>query len=240
MKSWNYQVAGTIDVSTTGNIDDLDFQYCSVIRMTNASLATIRGLKAGFPGQEVTIISTGAGQVNLSHQNAGSSAANRLINTVTSGITPLAAGKGQATYKYDDTTARWRLISHIQGTWIDVPFSAGNFTATTGTWTVESGDQLTYSYVIINGTITISLVLTTTTVSAITAELLVTIPESFITIIRQDMMGYCSSGGGATEPMQTYVTNGGTQIHLVRFNTNWAIGAGNDTTIVVTIVVGIS
>jgi hypothetical protein len=112
-KTSNYQVAGTFDVSTTGTINDLDFQSCAVIRMTNATLATLTGLKAGYPGQMVTIVATGAGQVNLSHQNAGSAAANRLINAVTSAVTSLAAGVGAATYTYDDTTARWRLVDPL-------------------------------------------------------------------------------------------------------------------------------
>lgn len=147
MKSWNYQVAGTITVTTTGNIDDLDFQYCSVILMNNATLSTIRGLKAGFPGQEVTIISIGAGQVNLAHQNAGSAAANRLINFVTSISTPLAASKGNASYKYDETTVRWRLIDHNQGDFIDISYDAANFTASgTMVWSVSAGDQESYLY----------------------------------------------------------------------------------------------
>lgn len=101
--------------TTTGNIDDLDFSNASIIRMNNASLATIRGLKAGTAGQQVTLVSIGAGQVDLSNQDAGSSAANRLINTVTSISTSLAAGAGKAIYQYDATTARWRLIHHEQG-----------------------------------------------------------------------------------------------------------------------------
>src|ERR1035437_9565563 len=114
-------------VTTTGNIDDLDFSNANTIRMNNASLATIRGLKAGVAGQQVTIVSIGAGEVDFAHQNAGSTAANRLINTVTSGITPLAPGKGTAVYEYDGTAARWRLVSHTQGAAIAVTYNAGDF-----------------------------------------------------------------------------------------------------------------
>jgi len=83
-----------VTLTTTGNIDDLDFGNVSLIRMNNASLATIRGLKAGYAGQIVTIVSVGAGQVDLAHQNAGSSAGNRFINFATIGTTCLAAGVG--------------------------------------------------------------------------------------------------------------------------------------------------
>lgn len=100
--------------TTTGTINDLDFGTANLIRMNNATAATITGLKAGNSGQLVTIVSIGAGQVNLSHQTT-STAANRLVNFCTSADTPLAAGVGTATYQYDITTARWRLITHEQG-----------------------------------------------------------------------------------------------------------------------------
>ena len=102
--------------TSTGNIDDLDFSNASLVRMNNATDATIRGLLAGTAGQRVTIQSVGAGHVYLSHQNTGdATAANRLINFITSADTPLAAGVGSATFEYDGTTSRWRLIAHHQG-----------------------------------------------------------------------------------------------------------------------------
>lgn len=136
-----------ITLTTTGNIDDLNFGNADLIRMNNASLSTIRGLRAGTPGQKVTIVSIGADQVNFAHQNTNSAAENRLINYVTSGITPLAAGIGTATYQYDGTTARWRLVSHNQGTFISIPFNAGDYTGSGSmTWTVDAGDVATYAY----------------------------------------------------------------------------------------------
>ncbi len=104
-------------ITTTGNIDDLDVGSAPsvLLRMNNASLSTLRGMKPGFNNQEVWIVSIGAGQVDLSHQNAGSSAANRLINFSTGAVTSLAAGVGAAVYQYDGTTARWRLVVHEQG-----------------------------------------------------------------------------------------------------------------------------
>src|ERR1035437_5764017 len=83
-------------VTTTGNIDDLDFSNASTIRMNNASLTTIRGLKAGVAGQQVTIVSVGTGKVDLAHANTGSGAVNRLLNYITSAATPLAPGSGTA------------------------------------------------------------------------------------------------------------------------------------------------
>lgn len=179
MKSYNYQPAGTITVSTTGNIDDLDFQGCAVILMSNATLATIRGLKAGHPGQLVTILSIGAGEVDLSHQSTGSAAANRMINWITGASTPLAPGAGQATYAYDDGESRWKLVGHDQGAWISVPYNAGDFTATAGTWTVDAGDVNTFAYYVQGKSVTVNLFISTTSVSANPTGLLVALPHGF-------------------------------------------------------------
>lgn len=155
-----------VTVTTTGNINDLDFSNAALIRMNNASLATIRGLKAGTPGQRVSIVSIGAGQVDLSHQDTGdATAANRLVNFATSGKTPLAAGVGTATYQYDGTTARWRLVAHEQGAPITATFAAENFTGNGAmTWTVESADVKTLTYFLVGRQLFVSIYLTTTTV----------------------------------------------------------------------------
>jgi hypothetical protein len=66
--------------TSTGNLDDFDFSGADLLRCNNASLLTIRGLQAGVSGQVLTIVSVGAGQVDLSHQDTGDgTAANRLI-----------------------------------------------------------------------------------------------------------------------------------------------------------------
>lgn len=168
-------------VSTTGNIDNLDLTGYSELRMTNASDSTIRGIVAGVAGERKTIVSLGAGHVFLAHQNASSSAANRLINFVTSGNTPLAAGVGVAEIEYDATTARWRLVSHTQGAAITVTFDAANFTANgTMTWTVDSGDQVTFTYLIVGRTMEVVLALEGYTTGGVAnTQLRVTIPGSY-------------------------------------------------------------
>lgn len=138
-----------VSISTTGNIDNLDFSNASLVRMTGASDWTLRGLLAGYAGQIVTIVCQGAGNGYLAHENTNSSAANRLKNPATSTTTPLAAGVGVVQYQYDGTTQRWRLIQHDQGAAIAVAHAGGNFTASGSmTWTVESADQLSFSYLV--------------------------------------------------------------------------------------------
>ena len=154
---------GYITITTTGNIDDLDFGGVAQIRMTNATLATIRGLKAGYPGQIVTILGLGAARFETAHQNTNSIAPNRLVNMATSAPSPVVDGFVQ--YQYDSVTERWRMINHDQGTPITPTFSAGDYTGNGAmTWTVDAGD-VTFQYYKLRGKdLTVNWVLVSTTV----------------------------------------------------------------------------
>lgn len=159
---------GISTVTTTGNITALALPAGSgdlVIYLNNATLSTIQGIAAGADGQRLTLLSKGAGQVDLAHQNGGASAANRLINCATSGNTSLAPGVGTAVYVYDATATRWRLVSHEQGAWITPAYAGGNFAANGSmTWTVDAGDVTTCAYYLKGRTLTITWELATTTV----------------------------------------------------------------------------
>jgi hypothetical protein len=76
---------------------------------TNAALLTITGLTAGVAGQVVTLFATGAGAVDLAHQAAGSTAANRLV-TPTGLTVTVTASTGRAVLVYDGAASRWRLL----------------------------------------------------------------------------------------------------------------------------------
>jgi hypothetical protein len=171
---------GETTITTTGTIDDLDFLNVTTLRLNNATLATLRGLKAGVPGQQLILQSVGAGQVDLANLNAGSSAANQIKNHVTATIS-LAPGSGRALLEYDATTAVWRVIHHEQGAWITPTFAAGNFTASGSmTWTVVSGNVHTYSYKLTGRTLTVNWYIIGTTVGGTpSTNLNIAIPGGF-------------------------------------------------------------
>lgn len=139
--------------------------YCN-----NPTLLTVQGIAPGIDGQQLTLISKGAGQVNLAPLSGSASAANQLINFVAFGNTPMAAGRGVAILVYDGVSAKWRLVAHEQGAWIAPAFSAGDWTATGGAWTVGAGSVGANSYyirgssMIFNVTVTSSSVVSTPTV----------------------------------------------------------------------------
>lgn len=104
------------DSALTGTQNDFVIGTNNLIRMNNATDVTITGIVAGIPGQIVTFVSIGAGVVYFAHENAGSATTGRLRNTLTVAPTPIAPNSGKATYIYDITLGRWRLIAHEQGT----------------------------------------------------------------------------------------------------------------------------
>lgn len=65
------------------------------------------------------------------------------------------------------------------GEWIDVPYNAANFTASVGTWDVEAGDQIEYSYSIVGKTMFLKFRIQTTNVSN-ASQLRVAIPGGFV------------------------------------------------------------
>jgi len=221
----------SITITTTGNIDDLDFGNADLIRMNNASLATIRGLKAGKDGQRVTIVSINA-EVDLAHQNANSSASYRLINFATSGITPLAAAVGIATYEYDGTTARWRLIAHDQGDYISPAFSAGDYTGSGAqTVTVAAEDVTTNVYFLSGRRLYVAYVVSGITVGGVpSTDIRIAIPNGYsvgfefrTSVFRLVDNGTVVQGIGVVEPALQVV-------RVLRQDiANWSASADNTT-----------
>lgn len=196
-----------------------------LIVANNASLLTIQGITAaGFDGQELTIYSIGAGQVDLANQNGSASEANRIINGVT-GTISLAAGIGRVVLQYDMTTTRWRVIDHDQGTGISVSHAGGNFTgAGSMTWTVASGDQQVFTYYLRGRQLTIRLQVVNSTVGGTPdTRLQAAIPGGFTAAYEQwgAYGGYkdnaVSDGGGTWQ-----VAGSGTVVRFfIRDRSNW-------------------
>lgn len=138
------------DSSATGTQNNFSLTAANtILRIANASDVTFTGFTIGgaapTAGDQVTIVSVGAGHVLLSHQGGTSTAEHRLINLATSAATRLAAGAGTATYVYDDTSDRWRLSVHDQGAFIHD--ASATYTASGSmTWTVAAGDISRWAY----------------------------------------------------------------------------------------------
>ena len=208
----------------------------TVVRLNNASLLTIQGISSTnvLSGTRVLFVSVGAGQVDFAHQNGSSAAANRLINQATSGTTSLAPGTGTAEYSYDGTTQRWRLVSHEQGAAITPTFAAGNFTgASAMTWTVASGDVVTYTYLLRGRRLTVDFVIDTTTVGGTPSGLLqIAIPNGY-TATRVTYAALAFLGDNSTTQTLGHarVNASGTVIQISRYDAG-VFSASTDATYV--------
>lgn len=171
-----------VSTASTGNIDNYDPGVtCGVISLRCTGAApVIRGVVNGFKGQTILIHCLGT-TLKVAHQDAGSTAANRIICESTQG--QIVGVGGIIGLVYDATTARWRAYLLNQGNWIDVAFSAGNFTASGSmTWTVASGDQTLFRYKQRGTMLSLILDLQTTTVGGTPAtDLKVTTPFTMAT-----------------------------------------------------------
>lgn len=211
--------------TSTGTVNDFDLDAAfTLLRCNNATDLTLTGFTvagaAPTGGDRVIIVSVGAGNVFLTHQ-AGSTAANRLINAVTSGATPLAAGTGVASYVYDDTTDRWRLTSHDQGAAIAITFAAGDYVGDgTITWTVESADVLDPCYTIVGKKMIISAAIgSSTTGGTASTELRFTIPGGYTTSkFAVQPARITEVGTGVRVWGLSYTLSGGTYIRFQKVN----------------------
>ena len=88
-------------------------------------------------------------------------------------------------FTFDGTTLavpngiKERGRSVVLGEFTAVAHAGGNFTAASGTWTVESGDQITFGYSLVGKMITVIFTIATSSVSATPATLSIAIPGSF-------------------------------------------------------------
>jgi hypothetical protein len=220
--------------TTTATGTQNDFSLLPGVGMlvcNNASTLTLTGMSAGLPNQVLYVYSANA-QVDFAHASGSSSAANRLVNFATSGTTSLAAGSGCAVYIYDSSSSRWRLFQHIQGDFIDVAYSAGNFTTTGGsgtTWTVDSGDQKTYAYYLSGRSLTVVAYLDVTSVSSSSAiQLFVAIPNSFVANRLTQVNSIAFDNGAVTTAYNRVFSVGSTTIEIGRLDlAAWANSTNN-------------
>lgn len=125
------------------------------------------------------------------------------------------------------------------GAWTDVTFAAGNFTASAGTWTLTSGDQILFRYMIIDKSLWMNFELRTTSTSAgMTTELRIALPQSLTVAQSGRQMIQVSDNGAA---FQVGMAVWGAAATYVRCYvdptgaTNWTSGAVDTTAVIGTI-----
>jgi hypothetical protein len=94
----------------------------------------------------------------------------------------------------DEVTA---IETDLLAAWTPVVYNAANFTAATGTWTVDAGDAVSVAYKKIGKTLIIGFRVDTTDVSATPTELYIAIPGGYLANRPAIALVQVSNAGGA-------------------------------------------
>lgn len=106
------------------------------------------------------------------------------------------------------------------GAWFDFTYASGNFTSTSGTWTVASGDQVTFRAVQIGKTVIVTFDIQTTDVSGATSELRIEVTSLLLAGATINgnaySIGFCANNG-TERTMLISAEDGNTYIALKPF-----------------------
>jgi hypothetical protein len=176
---------------------------------------------------------TASQTVQLTHQDAGSSAANRIICESANGQILGPGGRGVAVY--DDTTDRWRFTVIDPGAWISVAHGSLTFSASAGTWTVDSGDLQYFMYQQRGTTLAVRFsILNSSTSAGMGTDLIVSLPAGFTAVAATAfMMGVNRHSNNGTVGLGlTFVNTAGTTIlSRIASEGNWASSVTNNTSL---------
>src|SRR5574341_402487 len=222
-----------IDTSTgaTNNWAISSLSGDAVILWNGASDISVTGIVAGYSGQMLIFRNITAAKVmTFAHNSGSSSAGNKFINLVLSGLTPVAPG-GFALYVYDATNAVWYLVDHDQGMWITPPYAAGDFTGSGGTWTVDAGDVTAMRYRLCRRTLNVNFVLESTGPGATSNVLKIANGQwgGFTCASRTDSgQGFTIDNSAREAPGYIEVGAAGTFIGCVRYTAgNWTVAVNS-------------
>jgi len=123
------------------------------------------------------------------------------------------------------------------GEWITVSYSSGNFTASAGSWTVDSGDVVRNRYTLVGKTMAWTVALKETDVSSTPAELRIAIPGSFTANAEAGCRAYYAQDAGTVvTDVRASVVPSGTYVSLIRDSVaNWTTTSGDNTWVYFTI-----
>jgi len=108
--------------------NDFDPGPGDAFRLTSSIDVNISGIVSGDDGQRITLVNIGSNTITLENQGAGSAAANRII--ADTGANQDLTVNESVELRYDDTTARWRILassSDVGGAPPILGYITGNF-----------------------------------------------------------------------------------------------------------------
>jgi hypothetical protein len=103
------RLKATVKSQITANQNDYAIGDGAVFLMSSDASRNVTGIAGGAEGRVIIIFNQGAQNIVFQNQNAGSSAANRIITGTGADIT--VAADGQIMLVYESTNSRWRRIA---------------------------------------------------------------------------------------------------------------------------------
>lgn len=171
------------------------------------------------------------------------------ITVASNGATTFDATGAGALFTFSDVVAftsgfKERGRTTLAGEWDDQAFSAGDFTASTSTWTVDSGDVVLNRYTLIGKTLTWQFVIKDTDLGGSPAHLRVAIPGS-LTPSAHTRKGACGTvkdnGSLDSAPGVWTFTSGTAYVSLFRAQeTAWNATASDNADIACTVILEIA
>jgi hypothetical protein len=223
-------VAGLqLDLTTTGTVNDWAPGTGVTLRVNNATALVITGLVAHVDGDIRIIENVGSSTIKLTHQDAGSAAANRII--LGPAMQWLGAN-GAIGLRYDGTADRWRVLFVNPGAPITPAYAAGDYTASAGTWTVDAADVVTCAFRQHLHMLDVELEIESTDVSATPTTLNRVIPGGFTAAKTTRTWGQMINAGTANSGLARVVATSTAMEFFRDFAaTAWSLTAADNTSV---------
>lgn len=104
----NLRLDQTVDSTTTGTAATLNAFTVSYVEVTNASLVSLSAIPAGASGQCLILTNNTTASFLINNQDAGVTAANRIITGTGNFIT--LSNNASLIFIYDNNVSRWRIV----------------------------------------------------------------------------------------------------------------------------------
>jgi len=160
---------------------------------------------------------------------ATSTAANQIITPSANG--QIIGFNGRMELIYDGTTQRWREQVTDPGRPITPTFSAGDYTASAGNWTVDSGDVIKFTYQQRGCNLYITFNIETTDVSSTPTSLRRAMPDGFSAAVQSDQLIQGVNAGVALTAALLRVTTTTMFFFRDTAGTAWGTTSADDTSV---------
>lgn len=103
-------ISPTAITGTQNDWNPTGLSTATTIRVDSSATSTITGISGGAAGRQLTLINVGSNAVNYNHEDAGSTAANRLALCAGDAWQDIGGRNDSVTFVYVGSTSRWQQV----------------------------------------------------------------------------------------------------------------------------------